>query len=162
MKTTNEHYQDWYNERSGDPEMNLDIEFVDKAAVEFAQYYANNMVKEYSIAITAELPRYFHDIRDHGTHSDFCNGLSQVREDFIKQMGKTNTLIPFNIDKWETGDYDVICANEEKVDFIKCYGSYFACVTDEGAVFNAEIDGSAYKGEIAQDMFNLLLIKRKQ
>ena len=40
MKKVQEYYQDWYNERSGDPEMNLDIHFVDKAACEFAEYYA--------------------------------------------------------------------------------------------------------------------------
>ena len=39
MKTVEEHYQDWYNKRSGDPDMDLAIEFVDKYACEFAKYY---------------------------------------------------------------------------------------------------------------------------
>lgn len=43
MKTIQEHYQDWYNERSGDPEMNLAPDFVDGAACEFAEYYAKQL-----------------------------------------------------------------------------------------------------------------------
>ena len=49
IKTIEEHYQDWYNEKIGG-DINLSLEFIDKDAVDFAKY----CIKQISLSDVVE------------------------------------------------------------------------------------------------------------